>query len=229
MTPSVYGHDHSDEGQVPAADHFSEAFWDQRYRSSSAVWSGDPNAQLTVEAASLEPGSALDAGCGEGADAIWLAERGWRVTAVDISTVALERGATNARKVGNDVAARITWEQKDLLTWEPSPETYDLVSAQFMQLPPEQRTGLFNRLAAGVATGGTLLIVGHSPSDLHTTAARPPMPERFFSADEIADALDASSWRVIVSESRHRDGRDPGGHTVAVQDEVLVARRMHSS
>ncbi len=218
-------HDHDPEGETPAARPFSEAFWDERYRSRTAVWSGNANPQLIAEAADLPPGEALDAGCGEGADAIWLATRGWRVTAVDISTVALERGAAHARRVSTEVAGLITWQQVDLLKWAPSPQTYDLVSAQFMQLPPELRAGLFERLASGVAAGGTLLIVGHGPTDLHTTAARPPLPERFFTAEEIAAALDPSLWTVIASEPRPREGRDPDGHPVNVHDEVLSARR----
>ncbi|MGO9195680.1 MAG: SAM-dependent methyltransferase [Acidimicrobiales bacterium] len=225
MTPSAHQHQHGHEGEIPAEGLFSAGFWDQRYRSSTAVWSGRPNPQLVAEAASLQPGDALDAGCGEGADAIWLAERGWRVTAVDISTVALERGAANARQVGSDVAGRITWQQVDLLTWGPLPQTYGLVSAQFMQLPAPQRDALFGRLAGGVAQGGTLLIVGHSPTDLQTTAARPPLPELFFTADEIAAALDPLLWKVIVSETRPREGRDPDGSAVTVHDEVLAARR----
>ena len=225
MTPVDHHHDRSPEGRIPDADQFSESFWDERYRSSSAIWSGNPNAQLVAEAASLQPGNALDAGCGEGADAVWLAGQGWRVTAVDISTVALERGAAHASEVGRDVAERITWHQADLLSWEPRPQTYDLVSAQFMQLPAIQRDSLVGRLAAGVAKGGTLLVVGHSPDDLHTRAARPPMPERFFTALEIGSVLDPTLWRVMVSDARPREVLDRDGQRVTVHDEVLTARR----
>jgi SAM-dependent methyltransferase len=225
VTPNDHPHDHGHGGDVPAAGLFTKAFWDQRYGSSTAVWSGRPNPQLMAEAATLQPGEALDAGCGEGADSIWLAEQGWRVTAVDISSVALERGTVRAQQVGSGVAGRITWQQVDLLTWLPQPQSYDLVSAQFMQLPAVQRAGFLQRLAGGVAGGGTLLIVGHSPSDLETTAARPPLPELFFTAREIASALDPSMWRVVVSEARPREGRDPDGHAITVRDEVLVARR----
>jgi SAM-dependent methyltransferase len=219
------GHEHGHDGQVPADALFSEAFWDQRYRSSAAVWSGQPNPQLLAEAAGLRAGHALDVGCGEGADAIWLAGRGWRVTAVDISTVALERAAARAREAGREVAERITWQQADVLAWGPPPRAFDLVSAQFLQLPAETRAGVLDRLAAGVAEGGTLLIVGHSPTDLHTAAARPPRPELFFTAAEIAAALDSLRWRVIVAEARPREARDPDGHPVLVHDEVLAARR----
>lgn len=219
-------HEREHEGQTDPGDLFSESFWDQRYGSSTAIWSGNPNPQLVSEAASLEPGDALDAGCGEGADAVWLAEHGWRVTAVDISTVALERGAAHARQLGSDVAERITWQQVDLLNWEPRPQTYDLVSAQFIQMPALQRAALVERLAAGVATGGTLLIVGHSTTDMETTAHRPHSPELFFTADEIASLLDPTLWRVAVKEVRQREQRDPDGNPVTVRDEVVAARRL---
>jgi SAM-dependent methyltransferase len=218
------GHGH--HGQAPAGeDLFSEAFWDQRYRASGTLWSGHPNPQLLAEASGLPAGKALDAGSGEGADAIWLAGRGWQVTAVDISTVALGRGAVHARELGSELAGRITWQQADLLTWGPQPQSYDLVSAQFMQLPAEKRGRLFERLGAGVAAGGTLLIVGHSPADLRTGAARPPRPELFFTATEITADLSPSLWTVLVREARPRDARDPDGRPITVYDEVLAARR----
>jgi SAM-dependent methyltransferase len=226
MTGADHEHDHGVEEQIPVMDLFRESFWDDRYRSKTAMWSGNPNPQLVAEAASLEPGDALDAGCGEGADAIWLAERGWRVTAVDISTVALERGAAHARQVGSDVADRITWHQADLLSWKPRPQTYDLVSAQFMQMPTLQRAAFVERLAAGVATGGTLLVVGHGPTDLLTTAHRPRSPELFFTAGEIVSLLDPKLWRVDLNESRQREAPDPDGIPVTHHDEVVAARRL---
>jgi SAM-dependent methyltransferase len=226
MTQPGHHHGHGHQGHAPAdEDLFSEASWDQRYLASAALWSGHPNPQLVAEACSLPAGKVLDAGCGEGADAIWLAERDWLVTAVDISTVALDRGAAHARQLGSALAGRITWQQADLLTWGPQPQSYDLVSAQFMQLPADKRAALFDRLGAGVATGGTLLIVGHSPADLNTAAPRPPRPELFFTAAEITSALDPSLWTVLVSEARPRDAPDPDGHPITVYDEVVVARR----
>jgi len=226
------GHDHG-QGHGPAHVHgqdapadvaWDAAFWDERYRSSSALWSGQPNPQLVIEAGDLRPGTALDVGCGEGADAIWLATRGWRVTAVDISTVALERGAAQAGAVGDDVGLRISWLQADLIEWNP-PASYDLVSAQFMHLPKAQRQALFGRLAASVAPGGTLLIVGHHPSDLQTAMQRPHSPELFFTASEIAASLDRDGWTVIVEESRARETRDPEGTPVTVHDAILRAQR----
>jgi len=209
-----------------AADvQFSQEFWEQRYRSNPSVWSGNPNPHLISEAADLTPGRALDVGAGEGADALWLAERGWQVTATDISTVALDRGASHAREAGTEVAARIDWLHADLTTWAPQPMTYDLVSAQFMHLPKPQRDAMVARLATSVAAGGTLLIVGHHPSDLQTTIARPPMPELFFTAADIADTLNPEDWDILVSDARPRNATDPDGRPVTIHDAVLRAQR----
>jgi len=220
-------HDESNESQHASdEDAYGEVFWDQRYASEPAIWSGHPNPQLVAEATSLSPGRALDAGCGEGADAIWLATRGWHVTAVDISTVALERGAAQSRKVGADVADRINWQQADIRTWEPEPQAYELVSVQFMQMPAPMRGPFYSKLSTGVSSGGTLLVVGHSPADLQTTAHRPPCPERFFTAGDIASILDPTLWRIDVTESRAREALDPDGNRITVHDEVLAASRV---
>ena len=102
--------------------HFEQDAWEERYRARPALWSGRPNPQLVAEAAALAPGRALDVGSGEGADAIWLAERGWRVTGTDISTVALARAAEHARAAGAEPAERITWLHADMRT-TPPPES----------------------------------------------------------------------------------------------------------
>jgi SAM-dependent methyltransferase len=204
---------------------FDAGFWDERYRSAKRVWSGNPNPQLVTEVAGRPPGGALDVGCGEGADAIWLARRGWTVVAADISGVALERAARHARDTDPAVAARIQWRQADLLARPPEPRRFDLVSAQFMQLPPEPRTRLFTALAASVRDGGMLLIVGHHPSDLAAGVPRPPMPELFYTPDEIAGLLDGS-WAINASEARPRPATTPDGADVTVHDTVLAATRL---
>jgi SAM-dependent methyltransferase len=212
------------EHQHDAEPTLDAEFWDERYRSSPHVWSGRPNPQLVAEIADRTPGRALDVGCGEGADAIWLARRGWDVVATDISGVALERAARHARESDPSAAARIEWRHVDLLADAPRPDSFDLVSAHFMQLPPEPRRRLFAALAAAVRPGGTLLVVGHDPSDLSTGVDRPPMPERFYTADEIACLLDAS-WTVVVNEARPRTTTTSAGVDATVHDAVLLATR----
>jgi SAM-dependent methyltransferase len=203
---------------------FSKESWDERYRSKERIWSGDPNPQLVAEIAGRPPGRALDVGCGEGADAIWLAGQGWAVVATDISSVALERAEQHVRDTDAAGSERIEWLQADLLASPPEPNSFDLVSSQFMQLPPELRTPLFTALIAAVRTGGTLLIVGHHPSDLESGVPRPPMPELFYTPEDIAALLDGG-WKVEVSEARPRPARTPDGEEATVHDSVLVATR----
>jgi SAM-dependent methyltransferase len=212
---------HNHEGHT-APEVFDEVFWEERYRSSTAIWSGNPNPQLVVEAADLNPGAALDVGCGEGADTLWLASRGWQVTAVDFSTVALQRAAAKAEELG--IGERVDWVHTDVLEWTPAAGCFDLVSAQFMHQPTELRNALFDRLAAAVAPGGTLLIVGHHPSDLHTTMGRPAMHDMFFTGEDLAAALDPGLWDA-VGDTRSRQATDPEGQEITISDAVLVARR----
>jgi thioredoxin reductase/2-polyprenyl-3-methyl-5-hydroxy-6-metoxy-1,4-benzoquinol methylase len=204
---------------------FEQDAWEERYRAKPAIWSGRPNPQLIAEATGLPPGRALDVGCGEGADALWLAEQGWQVTAVDIATTALTRAAAHVAAAGAQVAARITWTHADLRQQPPAQDAYDLVSAQFMQLPGEARQDLFARLAAAVAPGGTLLIVGHHPSDLRTSAHRKHFPDMMFTAEQIAASLDRTTWQVLAAEARPRATVDPEGRAITIHDAVLVARR----
>ncbi len=198
-----------------------EPAWEERYRSKPAVWSGRPNAQLVAEAADLPAGAALDVGCGEGADALWLAARGWRVTGVDFSTVALDRAAGHAAGAGADV----TWVHADLRRWTPPADTFDLVSAHFMHLPGDDRRALFARLADAVAPGGTLLIVGHHPSDLRTSAHRMNLPDMMYTAEEVAESLDPQRWEIVAADSRPRAATGHDGEHTTIHDAVLRARR----
>ncbi|HEX8005784.1 MAG TPA: class I SAM-dependent methyltransferase [Trebonia sp.] len=206
-------------------ERFTQEFWDARYQTKESLWSGKPNAHLVAQAEDLAPGTALDAGAGEGADAIWLAGRGWRVTAVDISAVALERAAGHAAQAGEEVAGRITWHREDLLEWRPPKRGYDLVAAHYLHLPSAGRQPLFRRLAAAVAEGGTLLIVAHHPSDLQTTVPRPQEPDLFFTGDDIAAQLDGQGWEIVTNVAAPRQVSDPDGHQVTIHDTVFRARR----
>jgi SAM-dependent methyltransferase len=207
------------------SDPFSQESWDERYRSRSALWSRNPNPQLVAEAGDLTPGTALDVGAGEGADAIWLASRGWRVTAVDLSPVALERASAHASELGADIAGRIDWVHADVTSWDPGPGRYDLVSVQYLHLLPAPRQAMLGHLAAAVALGGTLLVVGHHPSDLRTTVPRPPMPELFFTGDDIAAALGPGQWTIVTNAAPGRTATDPEGNQVTIHDSVLRAVR----
>jgi thioredoxin reductase/SAM-dependent methyltransferase len=209
----------------PHAVRFTQEFWDERYASRDSLWSGNPNTHLVSEARDLPPGTALDVGSGEGADAIWLAQRGWQVTGVDVSAVALERAAGHAAQAGGGIADRIQWQHADLINWDGPAARYDLVSAQYMHLPPGARDALFRQLAAAVAPGGTLLIAAHHPSDLQTTMPRPPMPDLFYTADDIAAYLSPDSWEIVTNAAPGRPASDPEGRPVTLHDTVLRARR----
>ena len=217
------GHGHDED--VPEEFKFTQEFWDDRYGSAGRLWSGQPNAQLVEQASGLEPGEALDAGCGEGGDAIWLAGQGWPVTAVDVSQVALDRGAAAAAAAGDGVAGRIRWRREDLLTWAPEPGRYGLVSAQYMHLPLEMFGDFLARLAAAVRPGGTLLVVGHHPDDLHANVGRHGPAHRFVLAETLAADLDQESWEIVVAAAFDRPARDLDGQAVTVRDTVLRATR----
>lgn len=202
---------------------FDKAFWEERYRGHTTAGGRRPNPQLVAEAADLAPGTALDAGCGEGADAIWLASHGWQVTAVDIATAALRHAREHAETLGADVSGRIDWVSADLTSWTPTEEHYDLVSTHYVHLAAS-RDALFRRLAAAVAPGGTLLIVGHHPSN-RTTGSHAAAPEVHFTAEEIAAGLDPDRWEIAVAEARTRTATGHDGHEITLRDAVLRARR----
>ena len=206
-------------GQQHEASPFDQSTWEERYRSRPEIWSGRPNEQLVAEASGLEPGRALDAGCGEGGDAIWLAQRGWQVTAVDFSATAIERGRAQAAKLG--VAERISWVVADLAEWVP-PSGADLATSHFLHVPPAARKAAFGRLADAVAPGGTLLVVGHDLTDHRVERAG--FAEMVFTAEEVAGTLD-STWHPVVTELRERTAVGEDGDEVTVRDTVLVARK----
>jgi SAM-dependent methyltransferase len=198
--------------------------WDARYREGDQIWSGNPNVILVREAAGLEPGRALDLGCGEGADAVWLARRGWRVTAVDISGVALERAARHAAREG--VAERIDWQRHDLATSFPD-GVFDLVSAQFLHshgdLPREK---VLRAAAAAVAPGGVLLVVGHAGSPPwehdHHHDLRFPTPDEVLRALE----LEEGQWEVLLSGEHERSQVGPDGQAIVRTDNALKVGRV---
>ncbi|GAB3685639.1 NAD(P)/FAD-dependent oxidoreductase [Angustibacter aerolatus] len=223
-----HGHQHGGgHGEVDVAEMFEQPWWEERYGADEAVWSGRVNPRLAQHAADLVPGTALDVGCGEGADTIWLAQRGWHVTALDFSAAGIARARAHAEAAG--VADRITWVQADVRTWTPPSAAFDLVSSQFMHQAPAVRGPLFDRLADAVRPGGTLLVVGHHPLDLQTGLRTPgprhAMLEMMFTAGEVADGLDAERWSVEVAEAAGRVVTGPDGRAIVAHDAVLRARR----
>ena len=197
--------------------------WDERYRSRDQLFSGNPNGVLVTEAAGLPPGRALDVGCGEGADALWLAGRGWRVTAVDISQVALDRAAATAMAAGPDIAERVIWTQADLTTAPPPAGSFDLVSLQYFPLPVQPGDIALRGLLDAVAPGGTLLFGSHDVADLATYRHPDFDPAAYYQPHDVVPLLD-DDWTVQVDESRLRTTPPPEG-THHVHDTVLRARR----
>ena len=202
-------------------DVFSEGFWDERYGNDDRVWSGQPNAQLVDRVTGMSPGRALEVGAGEGADAVWLARRGWEVTAFDVSQVALEKAAQHAVAAG--VADRITWERVDLSAWTGEPPTYDLVSAQFMYLDQPALATLYRQLGEAVASGGTLLLVGHHPVDERHGAH--DFPDVRWTPQEAAAWLDPADWSSIDLATVERLGHPGSNHEGIVHDGIVQAVR----
>jgi SAM-dependent methyltransferase len=200
-------------------DHFEQPSWDERYAGDGRTWSGRPNAVLVAEAGGLAPGRAVDLGCGEGGDSIWLAGRGWQVTGIDFSSAGLAPAAAHASEAGVE---GIDWRQADLRTWTPGGEQWDLVTSHFLHLLDAGMLEATRRMAEAVAPGGTLLVVGHHPEDAHT-GLRWSMPGVLFTAEDLAPALDRDRFDVRVEARRRTEAHDSQEH--AATDAVLVAVR----
>lgn len=213
-------HDHPDHGDQTAM--FTQGFWDTRYASADRIWSGRPNARLVAHVTGLAPGTAIDVGCGEGADAVWLASRGWQVTGVDVSQVALDRAREHATDAG--VADRTAWLQVDLLAGDPLPEAADLVSAQFMHLPAAVFEEVYGAIAGAVRPGGTLLVVGHHPADASTGLRNPELTRLLFTPEQVTALLEGERWEVLVADTPTREV-EVEGREVTLTDSVVMARR----
>lgn len=202
---------------------FDKTYWEEHYRGHSPGHQRQASPHLVTEAGVLTPGRALDAGCGEGADTFWLAARGWHVTAVDIATAALRRAREHAESLGADISHRIDWVQADLTSWTPARGHFDLVSTHYVHTAASWKD-LFGRLAAAVAPGGTLLVVGHHPSDTHSSAHASGSAVHF-TAEEATAELDPGRWDIVVAETRARWATRPDGHQITLRDAVLRAHR----
>lgn len=200
--------------------------WEDRYSEREKIWSGRVNPHLATFAEPLNPGRALDLGCGEGGDSLWLAEHGWQVTGVDISDTALSRAVREAAARG--VAERVQFVQTDLSASFPE-GTFDLISAQFLQsMVHLDRERIFAAAARAVAPGGLLVIVDHG--------AAPPWAEHirdhvFPTVEEVVAAIDPGDgqWERVHVGSVERDGVGPDGQAGVLLDNLIVLRRLPSS
>ncbi|WP_110241773.1 class I SAM-dependent methyltransferase [Nocardioides gilvus] len=213
-------HDHADEQPSHDTEMFEPASWEERYSGEEKIWSGDPNPQLITEASRLTPGTALDVGCGQGGDVIWLAQQGWQVTGADFSTNGLARAARHAEEAG--VAERTQWWQVDAREFDAEGRTYDLVTTHFLHPPEGGMVEVTRRLTEAVAPGGHLLVVGHAPSPTLTQGDTGKMRAMFLAVDLLPALPD--SFEVVLAEQRPRTVTR-NGKTFEIDDSTLLARR----
>jgi SAM-dependent methyltransferase len=159
--------------------------WNRRYANSELVWTADPNRFLVEEVADLEPGRALDLACGEGRNAVWLAERDWDVTGVDFADVGLAKAA----KLSAEREVEVEWVHADLLEFVPERGRYDLVIVLYLHLVADERRRVHAAAAAAVARGGVLLVIGHDTSNPIVGCGGPQDPTILFTPEEVAAEL----------------------------------------
>ncbi len=192
--------------------------WNSRYQGRDLVWTASPNQFLVAEVASLAPGRALDLGCGEGRNAVWLAEQGWTVTAVDFSDVGIGKGREMASKRGVEV----TWVVEDLNRYQPAELSFDLVIDFYIHIPPDQQKALLHRAAGAVAPGGTLLVVGHDLTNLEGGYGGPQDPALLFTPEGVAAAL--TDLKVVTSTRVTRTVENEKGRFEAIDTLVRAER-----
>ncbi|HEX2144989.1 MAG TPA: class I SAM-dependent methyltransferase [Glycomyces sp.] len=207
-------------------DEFGKDAWEQRWRRARDAGPGSmgdspPNPYLAEEIGHLAPGSALDAGCGAGAEASQIASAGWQVTAVDISTEALARAAERAALSG--AADRVRWVEADLSAWDPGTR-FDLVTTHYAH-PATPQLEFYDRIAEWVAPGGMLLVVGHRHSHGATGLGNHPPAEASTTAAAVTARLDEAIWTIATADERVRTLTGPGGQAVTLNDVVVRATR----
>lgn len=203
-----------DDPAVDASD------WDARYDRDELIWTAEPNRFLVAETEELAPGRALDLACGEGRNAVWLATRGWSVTAVDFSGVALDKAARLAAAQGVDVE-RV---RADLRDYEPDAGRFDLVAVFYLQLPDPDRVVVLRRAATAVAPGGTLLVVAHDSLNLAEGYGGPQDASVLYSPDDVVAAIEPAGLRVVRAERVRRPVTTGDGERVAVDCLVRATR-----
>jgi ubiquinone/menaquinone biosynthesis C-methylase UbiE len=174
--------------------------WDERYAATELLWSAGPNQFVATELADLEPGRAVDLAAGEGRNAIWLAERGWEVTAVDFSLVGLDKGrqALSRHPRGRDL--HVDWVQADVLDFDAGPVGFDLALVAYLQLAAAERRVALRRAFALLVPGGTLLVIAHDSTNITEGTGGPTDPAVLFTAEEVLGDLDGERFEVIRAE-----------------------------
>jgi SAM-dependent methyltransferase len=175
--------------------------WDSRYQATDLVWSADPNRWVAAEVADLTPGRALDLAAGEGRNSVWLAGRGWSVTAVDFSVVALNKGRRMAESLGAETVNRILWVEADLVDYSPEPASYELALVIYLQVLADQRHVVLRRAVESLVPGGVLLVVGHDTTNLTAGVGGPQDASVLFTPDDVVADLATSGTTVRVEKA----------------------------
>jgi SAM-dependent methyltransferase len=196
--------------------------WDQRYAGTDLVWSATPNQFVAAELADLPPGRAADLAAGEGRNALWLATRGWRVTAVDFSAVGLDKG--RAVEATLDLAHPVDWVCADVLAWAP-PAAYDLVVIAYLQVVAAERRAAVRRAVEALRPGGTFLLVAHDTSNLTEGVGGPQDASVLMTADDVLADLDGIEVDVVRAGRVTREVPGEGGPATAYDALVRVVRR----
>jgi SAM-dependent methyltransferase len=193
------------------------ATWDERYSTSELIWTGRANQFVEANLGDLEPGTAIDLGAGEGRNAVWLASRGWAVTAVDFSQVGLDK----AQQLAGEHRVEITTVQADATTWQPDAPV-DLVVLSYLQLPSDQQRMVLDHAATWLTPGGTLFVIAHDRSNVEGGYGGPPSAEVCYTVDATVAALGALEVTTAEVAERHVDTAD--GPKTAL-DTLVIARR----
>jgi len=194
--------------------------WNDRYRTADYVWKADPNIFLVDETAGIAAGRAVDLACGEGRNAVWLAERGWTATGVDFSEVGLDK----ARRLATERGVDVEWVCADATTWEPPDDRYDLVAVFYLQLPADQRRRAMSVAGRALAPGGTLLVVAHDSTNLALGTGGPPDPAVLYSPGDVLADLAAAGIDVTVERAETVERNVDGAERPAL-DCLVRARR----
>jgi len=193
--------------------------WNRRYEGAALLWTAAPNRFLVAEAEGLEPGTALDLACGEGRNAVWLAERGWRVTGVDFSAVGLEK----ARRLAAGRGVEAEWIEADLVEYRPE-RAVELVLCFYLQLPAVERRPVLRTAADAVGPGGTLLVVAHDRSNLEHGHGGPSDERVLYSPADVVADIDGSGLELERADVVERPVETPDGERIAL-DLLVRARR----